>query len=131
MATGWRQRPALWRVPGIAWSMPARVEQACRGSDSNAQMNRGTLVILGTALALLPLGCVRTSLEAGENHPANPNAATTPNAETPPTLRPGFDPNGEEPGEESREAPDHQHQHHHHDPGHHHHDPGPADGGAG
>ena len=90
--------------------------------------------ILLTLCVSLPLGCVRTALDTGENHPANPNAAALPNPETPPTLQPGFDPNADEPGEKSPEGPGHQHHHHHHDPGpgdhsHHDHAPGPSDGG--
>jgi hypothetical protein len=90
-------------------------------------------VILATLCVSLPLGCVRTSLETSENHPANPNAAASPHPKTPPTLQPGFDPNGDEPRERGAEAPDHQHHHHHHDHGHahHEHEPGPVDGGAG
>jgi hypothetical protein len=91
-------------------------------------------VFLLALFVSLSTGCVRTSLDTGENHPANPNAAAPPSPETPPTLRPGFDPNVDVPGEKSAEAPDHQHHHHHHhDHGHaqHDHGSGPTDGGAG
>jgi len=92
-------------------------------------MIRAALATL--CVTLLP-GCVGTSLEAGETHPADPRAAAPPPPETPPTLRPGFDPNGDVSGEKVPEVPDHQHHHHHHDPGHdqHQHDPGPGDGGT-
>ena len=89
-------------------------------------MIRGIFVTVWVSLLF---GCARTSLDTSENHPANPSAATPASPEIPPTLRPGFDPHGDEPAEQSSEG--HQH-HHHHDHGHeqHQHGPGAIDGGA-
>jgi hypothetical protein len=100
-------------------------------------MIRAAFATLCTALLA---GCAQTTLESGENHPANPRAATPPLSEIPPTLRPGFDPHGDVAGDKSGEAHDHQshdhHQHHHHHPDpepdqhQHQHAPAPADGGT-
>lgn len=61
------------------------------------------------ALATLS-ACVGTSLEAGGHDPANPSAPTRAISEPPPTLRPGFDPEG---AAATSDAPEHHHHHHH------------------